>query len=130
MMLDAAIKPDARMRPLADLVKMAAFMSPTVSCVPYALDGNTLRPVTGPKNHGDSYGWSPIDLVSAADAPIRGPVPAVLWGPPGPARRSLPLRPAGSWETRAPPGPSAPPGPTCTPGPAPKRNHRARRRAK
>src|SRR2546430_4555334 len=49
MMLDAAIKPDARMRPLADLVKMAAFMSTTVSCVPYALDGNTLRPVTGPK---------------------------------------------------------------------------------
>src|SRR5207249_8487730 len=54
MMLEAAIKPDARMRPFADLVKMAAFMSPTVSCVPYALDGNTLRPVTGSKNHSDS----------------------------------------------------------------------------
>src|SRR2546423_13357515 len=109
MMLDAAIKPDARMRPLADLVKMAAFMSPTVSCVPYALDGNTLRPVTGPKNHGDSYGWSPIDLVSAADAPIRGPVPPAVWGQPEPARRALPLPPSGSLGTRSPPRSAAPP---------------------
>src|SRR5256885_10023114 len=100
MMLDAAIKPDARMRPLADLVKMAAFMSPTVSCVPYALDGNTLRPVTGPKNHGDSYGWSPIDLVSAAEATTPGPAPASGWGPPEPARRSPPHRPARSSATR------------------------------
>src|SRR5256886_17141790 len=108
MMLDAAIKPDARMRPLADLVKMAAFMSPTVSCVPYALDGNTLRPVTGPKNHGDSYGWSPIDLVSAADAPNRGPGPPAVWGQPGPAHPACPPRPAGSLETRSPPGSVAP----------------------
>src|SRR5256884_1556102 len=100
MMLDAAIKPDARMRPLADLVKMAAFMSPTVSCVPYALDGNTLRPVTGPKNHGDSYGWSPIDLVSTAAAPNPGPSPRTVLGQPGPAPRALPLRPSGSSEMR------------------------------
>src|SRR5438094_8568767 len=63
MMLEAAIKPDARMRPFADFVKMAAFMLPTVSCVPYALDGNTLRPVTASKNHGDSFGRSLIGLV-------------------------------------------------------------------
>src|SRR2546430_17606474 len=99
MMLDAAIKPDARMRPLADLVKMAAFMSPTVSCVPYALDGNTLRPVTGPKNHGDSYGWSPIDLVSAADAPIWGPLPPAFLGPPEPRPRARTPRPSGFWES-------------------------------
>src|SRR2546423_9184469 len=109
MMLDAAIKPDARMRPLADLVKMAAFMSPTVSCVPYALDGNTLRPVTGPKNHGDSYGWSPIDLVSAADAPNRGPGPPAVLGQPGPAHPSLPPPPAWSLGTRSPPRASAHP---------------------
>src|SRR5256886_11429887 len=114
MMLDAAIKPDARMRPLADLVKMAAFMSPTVSCVPYALDGNTLRPVTGPKNHGDSYGWSPIDLGSAADDPNRGPIPAAVWGQPGPGPRAGPLRPAGCWETRSPLGQSDFPRPTRT----------------
>src|SRR2546430_13851532 len=99
MMLDAAIKPDARMRPLADLVKMAAFMSPTVSCVPYALDGNTLRPVTGPKNHGDSYGWSPIDLVSAAGAPNRRPSPPTALGPPEPAPRAWPPPPAGFFGT-------------------------------
>src|SRR2546423_15597427 len=103
MMLDAAIKPDARMRPLADLVKMAAFMSPTVSCVPYALDGNTLRPVTGPKNHGDSYGWSPIDLVLAAGRPVCGPVPPAVWGRPGPRRRSCTLWAVAVWGKRAPP---------------------------
>src|SRR2546425_8670989 len=106
MMLDAAIKPDARMRPFADLVKMAAFMSPTVICVPYALDGDILRPVTGPKSHGDSYGWGLSGLVSASDAPIRGPVRAAVWGQPEPARRSSPLRPAGSWGTQSPPGSS------------------------
>src|SRR2546425_6593297 len=102
MMLDAAMKPDARMTAFADLVKMAAFMSPTVICAPYALDGDTLRPVTGPKNHGDSYGWSLIGLVSASDAPIRGPVPAAVWGQPEPARRPSLLRPAGSSGTQSP----------------------------
>src|SRR3989449_9792906 len=106
MMLDAGIKPDARMRPFADLVKMAAFMSPTVSSVPYALDGNTLRPVTGAKNHGDSFGWGLSGLVSASDAPIRGRVRAAVWGRPGPVRRSSPLRPAGSWGTQSPRGSS------------------------
>src|SRR5207245_11366129 len=104
MMLEAAIKPDARMRPLADLVKMAAFMLPTVSCVPYALDGNTLRPVTASKNHGDSFGRSLIGLVSRLDAPIRGPVPGAVWDPPEPVRRSWVLPPAGSWGTQSPCG--------------------------
>src|SRR5438876_10160163 len=97
MMLEAAIKPDARMRPLADLVKMAAFMLPTVSCVPYALDGNTLRPVPASKNHGDSFGRSPIGLVSRLDAPIRGPVPGAVWDSPVPVSRIWVLLFAGSW---------------------------------
>src|SRR5438093_11618672 len=101
MMLEAAIKPDARMRPFADLVKMAAFMSPTVSCVPYALDGNTLRPVTGSKNHSDSFGWSLIGLVSRADAPRRGPGRAAVGDKPEPVRRSWALRPPGSWGKRS-----------------------------
>src|SRR5207249_11524677 len=96
MMLEAAIKPDARMRPFADFVKMAAFMLPTVSCVPYALDGNTLRPVTASKNHGDSFGRSLIGLVSRLDAPIRGPVPGAVWDPPEPVRRSWVIWLAGS----------------------------------
>src|SRR5437867_13018724 len=104
MMLDAAIKPDARMRPLADLVKMAAFMSPTVSCVPYALDGNTLLPVTGPKNHGDSYGWRPIDQDSSADEPNPAPVHEAVWGTPEPAQRRCASRPPRSSDCHYTPG--------------------------
>src|SRR5260370_25400778 len=52
MTLEAAIKPDARMRPFAGLVKMAAFMGLTVSCVGYALDGAIWQFVTGLKNGG------------------------------------------------------------------------------
>src|ERR1700730_1055127 len=41
-MLEAAIKLEARMRPVVDLVKRAAFMGPTVSSVPYAHGGADL----------------------------------------------------------------------------------------
>src|SRR5947209_4323442 len=53
------------MRPLADLVKMAAFMGPTVSAVPYAAGGAIWQFVTAPKNRRDGFSLNLTGPVAA-----------------------------------------------------------------
>src|ERR1700736_66746 len=55
--LEAAIKLEARMSPVVDLVKRAAFMGPTVSSVPYAQSDVDLA-----LRHGPAKGPSPFRL--------------------------------------------------------------------
>src|SRR6266850_6909185 len=78
MTLEAATKPDARMRPLADFVKMAAFMGHTLGCVPYALDAAEWEFVTGAKNSGDGFRLEPLPGALTSKRPGKpGPLPAV-----------------------------------------------------
>src|SRR2546423_14182170 len=112
------------MRPLADFVKMAAFMVPNVDRVPYAVGGAIWQFVTGRKNQSDGFGrkvtgpgctqdshvrragYRPVNAAAArfltAKASTAGagagvPGRAAVWGRPGAGPRRSPLPPRGSW---------------------------------